>query len=66
MVGDDGPLYQYTVYVQRGLGLHRARVADRIDVTLADERGWTRGKVRFQRVAEGAETDVLVSAPRRP
>lgn len=63
VVGRSGPLYQYAVYVQQGLGLHRARVARRIDVTLADARGWTRGAVRFQRVAENANTDVLVAAP---
>ena len=63
VIGDDGPLFKYTVYVQHGLGLHRARVARRIDVTLADARGWTRGAVRFQRVAEGADTDVLVAGP---
>ena len=63
VVGTEGPLYRYTVYVQKGLGLKRALAAHRIDTTLADERGWTRGNVRFQRVAHGADTDVLIANP---
>jgi hypothetical protein len=64
VVGSDGRLFRYTVFLQKGLGLARLRAARRIDVTLADARGWARGSVRFQRVAEGADTDVLVAFPR--
>lgn len=64
VVGTSGPLYTYTVFVQRGLGLVRADVASRIDRTLADKRGWIRGSYRFQRVEEGGGTLILVADPR--
>jgi hypothetical protein len=63
VVGTKGTLFQYTIYVQRGLGLVRADVASRIDRTLADKRGWIRGNVRFQRVEKGAGTIVFVADP---
>jgi len=62
--GDDGPLFQYTVYIQNGIGVDRKRATRRIDVTLADPRSWIRsGNVRFQRVDEGADTDCFIAGP---
>ena len=43
--------------------MNRKAVARQIDATLADPRGWTRGRVRFQRVIEGADTDCLLCSP---
>ena len=64
VAGTGGPLYTYTVYIQKGLGLPRLKTAERIDKTLADPRGWTRtGRVRFQRVEAGAGTDCFLAAP---
>jgi hypothetical protein len=63
IVGTHGPLFTYTVYIQRGLGLSREAVAKKIDMTLADKRGWIRGGVRFQRVDHGAQTNILVAEP---
>ena len=60
IMGTGGPLFTYTIYVQEGLGLKRSDVARRIDNTLGDERGWTRGGgVRFQRVEDGVTPVVL-------
>jgi Protein of unknown function (DUF3152) len=64
IMGSGGTLYTYTIYVQVGLGIRRADVARRVDATLASDRGWTRsGRVRFQRLAANANTDVFVAAP---
>jgi hypothetical protein len=63
VAGTDGPLYTYSVYVQRGLGLKPLRCARRIERTLADERGWTRGAVRFKRVEGNSGTTVLLASP---
>jgi hypothetical protein len=63
VLGDAGTLYTYTVYVQRGIDLDPRSVAKRIDATLGDERGWTRGgRVRFQRIESGT-TPVLLAKP---
>lgn len=63
VVGDRGSLFTYTVYVQRSLGMRGGQVARRVDETLADRRGWTRGAVRFQRLSEGGTTPVLLAEP---
>jgi len=63
VMGTQGPLFTYTVYLQRGLGLQREAVAKKIDGTLGDPRGWTRGEVRFQRVETNANTFVYVASP---
>jgi Protein of unknown function (DUF3152) len=61
--GTRGPLFTYTVFVQRGLGLWPKANARRIDAILSDPRGWTRGNVRFRRVENGAGTSVLIADP---
>jgi Protein of unknown function (DUF3152) len=66
IMGSGGLIYQYVVYVQKGHHLKPGQVAERIDATLGDKRGWIRsGKVRFQRVGDAAEADttVYVAAP---
>jgi len=63
VVGTEGPLYTYTIYVQKGLGIRRPDIVSRVEKTLGDARGWTRGNVRFQRVEDGAGTFVLVAGP---
>jgi Protein of unknown function (DUF3152) len=63
IAGTRGSLFTYTVYIQRGLGIWPVRAAERIDATLADARGWTRGAVRFQRRETGAGTTVLIADP---
>lgn len=63
IVGKSGPLYRYSIFTQKGLKLRRTLSVERIDKTLADPRGWTRGAVRFQRVYENADTDILIAAP---
>ena len=62
-MGTRGPLRRYTVYVQKGSGYPRLKVADRVDRTLGDPRGWTRGPFRFQRVNAGADTQILLAFP---
>jgi hypothetical protein len=63
LIGDRGRIFRYCVYTEKGLRLGRTLAVRRIEQTLADKRGWTRGAVRFQRVAEGADTDVLIASP---
>jgi hypothetical protein len=63
VMGSSGPLFTYSVFVQKGLGFRVTDVARRVDRTLGDERGWTRGGgVRFQRTEDGT-TPVLLCAP---
>lgn len=63
IMGTRGPLFTYTVFVQRGLGLQREAIAKKIDTTLGDKRGWTRGAVRFQRVEANANTFIYIASP---
>jgi len=63
VAGKRGPLFRYQVFVEKGLVAEPALVAGVIERTLRDNRGWTRGSVRFQRVAEGADTDVYLARP---
>jgi hypothetical protein len=63
VMGTEGPLFTYTIYVQKGLGFSRSYVQRKIDLTLGDKRGWTRGNVRFQRVPGGTGTLILLAEP---
>lgn len=64
VMGVEGPLYKYSIYVQKGLGITRSYAQQKIDMTLGDKRGWTRGYVRFQRVEHGAGgTSILIADP---
>lgn len=63
IMGTHGPLFKYSVFTEQSLKVRRIATVKRIDATLADARGWTRGAVRFQRVAEGADTDILLCGP---
>ena len=57
-------LYTYTVYIEPGIEVGPRGFAAKIDTVLADKRGWIRGgKVSFQRVSIGANTQVLLAHP---
>jgi hypothetical protein len=50
-VAGTGPLRTYVVEVEEGLPVEAAELAEAVDATLADPRGWTaRGDVSLQRV----------------
>jgi hypothetical protein len=68
VMGFHGPLFTYSIYVQKGLqakglGVTREYAQRKIDSVLSDKRGWTRGFVRFQRVQKGAGTFILIAEP---
>jgi hypothetical protein len=51
VVAGTGPLRTYVVEVEEGLPVEAAQLAEAVDATLADPRGWTaRGDVSLQRV----------------
>ena len=64
IAGSDGPVFRYCVYIEQEIAVARSNVVRVIEETLADQRGWIRGAVRFQRVAEDADTDVYLAAPK--
>ena len=59
-----GTLYPYSIYVEPGIVIRRKRFARQVDEILADPRGWIRGgKVSFQRVEQGATTQIILARP---
>ena len=59
-----GSTLTYAVEVEESLGLDPANVAEVVDRTLADPRGWTDdGSTAFQRVETGARLRIIVASP---
>lgn len=59
-----GQLMRYTVEVESGLPYEGAEIADVVDATLADRRGWIADDERaFQRTSDTADVRVLLATP---
>ncbi|WP_134322623.1 DUF3152 domain-containing protein [Cumulibacter soli] len=64
-LGAGGPLTQFDVQIEGGLGVDGEQFASYVEEILADERGWTAGGQRsFQRTSDGsAAMHILLVSP---
>ncbi|MFV0535064.1 MAG: DUF3152 domain-containing protein [Cumulibacter sp.] len=64
-LGSGGPLTQFDVQIEGGLGVDGEQFASYVEDVLADERGWTAGGQRsFQRISDGsAAMHILLISP---